>query len=166
MRGGGHGGQRSGKAGRLAALCGVLLLGCGAYFAVRSAAPAGSRSPWEEGLPPRIGEPSSYASPDTPAGCSEARCDGAGRAALSILNSGRSELEIGVDFALETERQGVWYTLLPYREEMLWPAAARVIPAGESISAEYDLTAWGRLEAGRYRLILSSGLLASEFQIE
>lgn len=145
---------------------GALLLGCGAYFAVRSAAPAGSRSPWEEGLPPRIGEPSSYASPDTPAGCSEARCDGAGRAALSILNSGRSELEIGVDFALETERQGVWYTLLPYREEMLWPAVARVIPAGESISAEYDLTAWGRLEAGRYRLILSSGLLASEFQIE
>ena len=95
-----------------------------------------------------------------------ARCDGAGRAALSILNSGRSELEIGVDFALETERQGVWYTLLPYRKEMLWPAVARVIPAGESISAEYDLTAWGRLEAGRYRLILSSGLLASEFQIE
>ncbi len=145
---------------------GFLILGFCIYLAAKppQGIPANLPSAFEDGLPPMIGEPSSYQPSDTSLNCNKLDYNDTQHVTISIINPTHTDVELGVDYELEIKLQGTWHTLVPYTQRE-WPAIAHIIPAEETFSIEYDLSDYGLLEAGYYRLVISSGLLISEFQI-
>lgn len=65
----------------------------------------------------------------------------------------------GADYSLQKKTDGEYIDLEP-DEEISWIMIAYELPAGETAEVNYDLSGYGILEDGEYRLIKSNGLTA------
>ena len=69
----------------------------------------------------------------------------------------------GQSFRLEALVEDLWYSI-PAEREMAFTAEGLVVPAGSSTEESYDLSAYGKLPAGTYRLVIENSL-RMEFEI-
>ncbi|MCD8382691.1 MAG: hypothetical protein LUC30_07225 [Clostridiales bacterium] len=80
-----------------------------------------------------------------------------------IDNQSGYEMEYGESFSLEMERDGGWY-VLPPQETLEFNDLAYILPDMEQATATCDLTAYGTLEAGHYRIVKDD--MTAEFWLD
>ncbi|MCC8181780.1 MAG: hypothetical protein LIO45_02185 [Clostridiales bacterium] len=80
-----------------------------------------------------------------------------------IDNQSGYEMEYGEYFALEMEREGEWY-VLPPKDALDFIGIAYILPDMEQAEATCDLTAYGELEAGHYRIVKDD--MTAEFWLD
>ncbi|MCD7760445.1 MAG: hypothetical protein LUH16_01510 [Clostridiales bacterium] len=80
-----------------------------------------------------------------------------------IDNQSGYEMEYGEHFALEMERDGEWY-VLPPKDALAFIDIAYILPDMEQAEETCDLTAYGELEAGHYRIVKDD--MTAEFWLD
>lgn len=84
---------------------------------------------------------------------------------VALTNSGQEEWTYGEHFYLDVLLDGTWYAAPPIPGSWGFNDIGLILPAGETREKSYDLTMYGELPAGRYRLVTSGGP-AAEFDVE
>ncbi|MCR4774835.1 MAG: hypothetical protein K5869_00510 [Saccharofermentans sp.] len=74
-----------------------------------------------------------------------------GKGKVEITNEGDSEYMYGRFYQLEVKSNGKW-CYARAKESFAWTAVGIVIPAGATNTEEYDLSHYGTLKPGEYRL--------------
>ena len=82
---------------------------------------------------------------------------------VAFVNSRAEEWNYGLYFSIQILLDGVWYSVPPMPESWIIPDIAYIIPAGESWEQTYDITPYGPLPAGQYRLAAAG--MAVEFTV-
>ncbi len=80
-----------------------------------------------------------------------------------IKNKSSTEASYGEYFTIQVELDGTWYAI-PTEYSMAFNDIAYLIQAGEETDREYNLSAYGGLPAGTYRLVVEGA--TAEFQVE
>ncbi|MCC8129211.1 MAG: hypothetical protein LIO51_04640 [Clostridiales bacterium] len=80
-----------------------------------------------------------------------------------IDNQSGYEMEYGESFSLETEQEGEWY-VLPPQGTLEFNDIAYILQDMEQAEETCDLTAYGELEAGHYRIVKDD--MAAEFWLD
>lgn len=71
---------------------------------------------------------------------------------VKLENTTKNELYYGEGFALQARVNGKWYNI-PAKEEMCFIDIAHMLRAGDTADMTYDLSAYGKLPAGEYRIV-------------
>ena len=74
-----------------------------------------------------------------------------GKGKVEITNEGDSEYMYGRFYQLEVQKNGKWCYARAI-ESFVWTAEGIILPAGGSNTEEYDLSHYGTLKPGEYRL--------------
>jgi hypothetical protein len=74
-----------------------------------------------------------------------------GKGKVEITNEGDSEYMYGRFYQLEVQKKGKWCYARAI-ESFAWTAEGIILPAGGSNTEEYDLSHYGKLFSGKYRL--------------
>ena len=74
-----------------------------------------------------------------------------GKGKVEITNEGDSEYMYGRFYQLEVQKNGKWCYARAI-ESFVWTAEGIILPAGGSKTEEYDLSHYGTLKPGEYRL--------------
>lgn len=82
---------------------------------------------------------------------------------LQLKNESKEEYLYGLPFTLEKEIDGRWYRLPVALSNWGFTLAASVLEPGGCAETYADLTMYGDLEAGKYRIVKEE--LAAEFEI-
>ena len=70
---------------------------------------------------------------------------------VAIKNEGRSTYLYGLCYQLEFQKNGKWY-YARYLDHIAWTNLGYYLDGGTSCTMEYDLSYYGKLEPGEYRL--------------
>ena len=70
---------------------------------------------------------------------------------VEIINEGDGEYQYGKFYQLEVKKNGKW-CYARARESYVWTAVGIIIPGNSSNTEEYDLSHYGTLKPGEYRL--------------
>lgn len=81
-------------------------------------------------------------------------------AAVTFTNGNDVEWCYGTYYHLDVELDGAWYAVPPERE-LAFNDIAMIIPAGESRQESYNISPYGELPAGTYRIVAEG--MAAEF---
>ncbi len=79
-------------------------------------------------------------------------------------NRSGQEAGLGKYFAMQVQLDGVWYAIPPERE-LMFEDIAYVFPADGTFEMTYDISPYGTLPAGTYRLVSEDMGLAVEFEV-
>lgn len=71
---------------------------------------------------------------------------------VKLKNTTKNELCYGEGFALQARIGGKWYNIPAYRE-MAFADIAHILKAGSETGKTYNLSAYGELPAGEYRIV-------------
>ena len=82
---------------------------------------------------------------------------------VSIKNDSRSDFLYGEYFSLQKKIDGEWY-ILPMKDDCAYVAIGLWLPAGETSEEICNLTPYGTLEKGTYRIEKEG--LAAEFEVQ
>lgn len=77
---------------------------------------------------------------------------------VKLKNTTKKELYFGEGFALQARVDGKWYNI-PAQKEMAFIDIAYILKAGGLAEMTYDLSAYGELPAGEYRVVADGAFL-------
>ena len=75
---------------------------------------------------------------------------------ISISNNSGEEFTYGEYYSIQKEIGGQWYALPIQEDNIGFHDIAHILPAGESAIETYDLTIFGTLESGNYKLVIET----------
>lgn len=80
----------------------------------------------------------------------------------TLTNNGTEEEAVGKYFSVQAEISGEWYDI-PTATQLAFEDIACLIEPGDSFEITYDITPYGELPAGKYRLVAENS--AAEFTV-
>ena len=83
--------------------------------------------------------------------------------AVTFHNQSASDWTYGAAFSLEVQLSGTWYGVPPVPGPVSWAAIQYGVAAGDQASQNYDLTMYGQLPAGTYRLVVEGVTLINDW---
>lgn len=83
---------------------------------------------------------------------------------VELTNHGTEEWCYGTYFSVQALVDGVWYRVPTTPENWGFNDIAMILPPGETREESYNLTMYGQLPAGTYRLLVEG--MTAEFEIE
>lgn len=87
-----------------------------------------------------------------------------GTAVVKIENRSGGEIEYGMHYGLQKEIEGKWYTLPIVRTNVGFDAVALILGDQGEAEESCDLTIFGELEEGNYRLVKDG--MTAEFSLD
>lgn len=72
---------------------------------------------------------------------------------VKLKNKTKKEVCYGEGFSLQVKLDGSWYCI-PARDDMYFIAIANIMRAGQGTKKTYDLSAYGELPSGKYRIVI------------
>lgn len=81
---------------------------------------------------------------------------------VQLINTTKEELSFGEYFGVQVQLDGEWYDI-PAESELNFTDIAYLLPAGEEVEKVYDMTAFGNLLSGQYRIVVEGAV--AEFKI-
>lgn len=82
---------------------------------------------------------------------------------VKLKNKTKKTLNYGEYFSIQTKIDDIWYEI-PAKESMAFIDIATMIKAGAKVDKTYDLSAYGELPSGKYRIVVEG--TASTFNIK
>lgn len=86
-----------------------------------------------------------------------------GKTKVVITNNSGEDFEYGEYFSLQNQIDGHWYTMPVKAENIAFHDICHILPAGESAEEIYDISIYGPLEPGAYRLVVEE--ISAEFAV-
>ena len=80
----------------------------------------------------------------------------------TLTNNGAEEEAVGKYFSVQAEVSGEWYDI-PTATQLAFEDIAFIVEAGGTFEITYDITPYGELPAGKYRLVAENS--AAEFTV-
>ena len=80
----------------------------------------------------------------------------------TLTNNGVEEEAVGKYFSVQAEVSGEWYDI-PTATQLAFEDIAFIVEAGGTFEITYDITPYGELPAGKYRLVAENS--AAEFTV-
>lgn len=78
---------------------------------------------------------------------------------VKLKNKTKKELCYGEGFSLQAKLNGSWYCI-PAKEDMYFIDIANIMEAGQGTKKTYDLSAYGELPSGTYRIVIEGASAA------
>lgn len=72
---------------------------------------------------------------------------------IKLKNTKKTQALFGEYFSLQVKIDGKWY-YIPAKEEMAFNDIAHILEAGKSIKKTYNISPYGELPAGKYRIVI------------
>lgn len=86
-----------------------------------------------------------------------------GKVKVQITNNSEEEFTYGEYYSLQKRIDGHWYTMPIQAQNVGFHDIARILSAGESAEETYDISIFGALEPGEYRLVVEE--ISAEFAV-
>lgn len=78
---------------------------------------------------------------------------------VKLKNKTKKELYYGEGFSLQVKLDGSWYCI-PARDDMYFIDIENIMRAGQGTKKTYDLSAYGELPSGKYRIVIDGASAA------